>query len=422
MFVSPRQRKRVSVVKLAAALTLVAAWLAVSTTPTAHGQGEGSTCTDAEPNAAFSADQQAVLDMLRPAPGVDLTTLKTEADLAALAALGYNVYPHQRVSFRGMGWDVYNARFDPDNFPVSDPAAGRPTLLLYEPSGENVTDPRDDFDFPYTLRGWVYLNPYNFAQHPLSPLVPDCIAREEWFVHERGLHPFQDGGMKPDPPDEDVHGTAPRGTEPEIEFPGDIAHARFWSIHIWCPVVPCRGGDVPIISMLNPGEPIRGIDPGAGSSPPPPGTPREQFPAFYYPQRAADLSITKSDSTDPVSAGEPFTYTLRVDNSGPSSIATDVRLVDLLPREVRVGRIRPSEGSCRLNHRQVTCSLGAIPRGASVEVTIAVRPTRIGTIANEASVTARELDLKRTIDPERGELWIDGTADNTDTEDTTVVP
>ena len=39
---------------------------------------------------------------------------------------------------------------------------------------------------------------------------------------------------------------------------------------------------------------------------------------------SADLSITKSDSPDPVLAGDELTYTIDVTNSGPST-ATDVR-------------------------------------------------------------------------------------------------
>ena len=36
---------------------------------------------------------------------------------------------------------------------------------------------------------------------------------------------------------------------------------------------------------------------------------------------AADLSLTKSDSPDPVLAGELLTYSLRVQNAGPQSAA-----------------------------------------------------------------------------------------------------
>src|SRR3990172_2142212 len=46
--------------------------------------------------------------------------------------------------------------------------------------------------------------------------------------------------------------------------------------------------------------------------------------------RSADLSITKTDSPDPVVAGAPLTYTLSVRNAGPSD-ATTVTVTDTLP-------------------------------------------------------------------------------------------
>ena len=45
---------------------------------------------------------------------------------------------------------------------------------------------------------------------------------------------------------------------------------------------------------------------------------------------AADLSITKTDSADPVIAGQDLTYTLVVTNDGPSD-ATNVVVTDAVP-------------------------------------------------------------------------------------------
>ena len=58
---------------------------------------------------------------------------------------------------------------------------------------------------------------------------------------------------------------------------------------------------------------------------------------------AADLSLTKSDSPDPVLAGELLTYTLAVQNAGPSS-AAGVTLSDTLPAGVTYESATPIAG------------------------------------------------------------------------------
>ncbi|HEX8288380.1 MAG TPA: DUF11 domain-containing protein, partial [Pyrinomonadaceae bacterium] len=50
---------------------------------------------------------------------------------------------------------------------------------------------------------------------------------------------------------------------------------------------------------------------------------------FTYPAQA-DLSITKTDSPDPVTAGNQITYTVTVTNNGPS-VASNVSLTDSIP-------------------------------------------------------------------------------------------
>ena len=44
----------------------------------------------------------------------------------------------------------------------------------------------------------------------------------------------------------------------------------------------------------------------------------------------ADLAVTKSDSPDPVLVGQQLTYTVGIQNNGPST-ATSVSLSDTLP-------------------------------------------------------------------------------------------
>jgi hypothetical protein len=74
-------------------------------------QTAATTCSPEVRAQQLAEAQRQVLELLgREQPDdpttPDLTTLASPADLAALAALGYDVYGHQQVSFRGMGWSV----------------------------------------------------------------------------------------------------------------------------------------------------------------------------------------------------------------------------------------------------------------------------------------------------------------------------
>jgi uncharacterized repeat protein (TIGR01451 family) len=84
----------------------------------------------------------------------------------------------------------------------------------------------------------------------------------------------------------------------------------------------------------------------------------------------ADLSITKSDSPDPVLAGSNLTYTLTVANNGPGD-ATSVTVTDTLPTGVTFVSAMPSQGTCSPGP-VVTCDLGNLANGASALVTIDV--------------------------------------------------
>ncbi|NND74623.1 MAG: DUF11 domain-containing protein [Ilumatobacter sp.] len=120
----------------------------------------------------------------------------------------------------------------------------------------------------------------------------------------------------------------------------------------------------------------------------------------------ADLSITKSDSPDPVIAGSQLVYTITVDNAGPAD-AADVVVTDTLPAGVSNAATSTecAEGTAGVP----TCSLGTIAAGASVSytITVDVDPSGDATLSNTATVAAS------TPDPDA--------ANNTATETTTVI-
>jgi uncharacterized repeat protein (TIGR01451 family)/CSLREA domain-containing protein len=101
----------------------------------------------------------------------------------------------------------------------------------------------------------------------------------------------------------------------------------------------------------------------------------------------ADLSVTKSDSPDPVFANEPLIYTVTVGNNGPAS-ATGVTLTDDLPKHARIRSVTPTQGTCAARQRTIRCSLGDLSNGGSATVTIEVTPRGSRTLTNTASVSA----------------------------------
>ena len=120
-----------------------------------------------------------------------------------------------------------------------------------------------------------------------------------------------------------------------------------------------------------------------------------------------DLSVTKTDSVDPVADIGSFTYTVTVTNNGPVD-ATGVTVVDTLPAEVTFDATGSTAGCSESPAGTVTCSIGGLASGASAAVTIAVDvvPDTQGIISNTVSVSA---DQDETTP-----------ADNTDGENTRV--
>ncbi len=107
-----------------------------------------------------------------------------------------------------------------------------------------------------------------------------------------------------------------------------------------------------------------------------------------------DLSVTKTDSPDPVNVGDDLTYVINVTNHGPES--TDVTLTDTLPPQVTFVSATPSQGSCNEAGGTVTCNLGTMASGGSATVTIVVNvplTTPAGTVLrNTAQVNGARPD------------------------------
>jgi uncharacterized repeat protein (TIGR01451 family) len=102
-----------------------------------------------------------------------------------------------------------------------------------------------------------------------------------------------------------------------------------------------------------------------------------------------DLSVTKVDAPDPAKLNGQIVYTMLVRNAGPST-ATGVTLADPLPAGTSFVSVSTTQGTCSFSGGLVQCSLGTIPAGGSVSVTLVVKATRAGVLTNEVTVVGQE--------------------------------
>jgi uncharacterized repeat protein (TIGR01451 family) len=128
---------------------------------------------------------------------------------------------------------------------------------------------------------------------------------------------------------------------------------------------------------------------------------------------AADLTITKTDSSDPVLAGNNLTYTITVSNAGTQEAAT-VELRDAIPAGTTfVSAVQASGPEFSLTTPSVgatglfTATIGTFALGATATFQLVVNVNRADILVNTARVTTTTLELDST--------------NNTDTETTAVI-
>ena len=106
----------------------------------------------------------------------------------------------------------------------------------------------------------------------------------------------------------------------------------------------------------------------------------------------ADVSVTKTDSADPVDAASNFSYTVQVSNAGPST-ATTVSVSDTLPAGMSFVNATGTGWSCGETGGVVTCTRASLAVGSAPAITINVTaPDEGGTITNNVTVTAAQPD------------------------------
>jgi len=102
---------------------------------------------------------------------------------------------------------------------------------------------------------------------------------------------------------------------------------------------------------------------------------------------SADLSVSSTATPNPVTVGNPLSYSIQVLNQGPAA-ATDVVLrVSLFPGTT-VTAVTASQGTCTGATLTVTCTLGTLPVGAAASVRIDVTTYTLGVIESTAIAEA----------------------------------
>jgi uncharacterized repeat protein (TIGR01451 family) len=115
------------------------------------------------------------------------------------------------------------------------------------------------------------------------------------------------------------------------------------------------------------------------------------------PAGSANLKVTKADSPDPVRVGASLTYTIGVENLGPSP-ATGVTVTDNLPKGADLVSATGPAGPCPAQAGKVTCAIGSLNPvgvnygGVPAQVTIVVVPRTAGTVRNTATVKGDQKD------------------------------
>jgi uncharacterized repeat protein (TIGR01451 family) len=129
------------------------------------------------------------------------------------------------------------------------------------------------------------------------------------------------------------------------------------------------------------------------SATPDPSTGNNEATAGLTFHASADLSLAKSGPASVV-AGTNLTYTLSVDNAGPST-AKGVVVTDELPAGVSFVSATASVGSFTAGGGTVTWSLGNVAPADPVrtlQITVHVLPGTTGSIVNNAAVTSETSD------------------------------
>ena len=108
--------------------------------------------------------------------------------------------------------------------------------------------------------------------------------------------------------------------------------------------------------------------------------------------QGVSLTLTKTDSIDPVAVNAPFIYTLTATNAG-TTLATNVVVTDHVPAGITITYATSPSGMCSAISSQVLCSFATLEPGQTVTMTFNATATATGVVTNQAVVTSAEVEL-----------------------------
>lgn len=108
-----------------------------------------------------------------------------------------------------------------------------------------------------------------------------------------------------------------------------------------------------------------------------------------YDLARSDVRIAATATPDPVTVGNPLTFTITITNAGPDP-ATNVTLTSTLPADAPLAAATASQGTC--GGAGPVCVLGALASGSNATVVLVVTPAQAGLVSLTATVAAGEPD------------------------------
>ncbi|MFF5075549.1 CARDB domain-containing protein [Actinoplanes sp. NPDC000266] len=110
------------------------------------------------------------------------------------------------------------------------------------------------------------------------------------------------------------------------------------------------------------------------------------------PAPTADLTVTTTDSADPVEVGTPYTYEAVVKNNGPNAATGVKAIIELEGADRAIQSATRDGGTCTINSASVTCPIGALAKDADTTITVTVKPEAAGTITATTTVEGDQAD------------------------------